>query len=121
MSPESAEHSAWRREFEAMSPEKKRMVAERNPAEFAPSQREVFWRALLNEHDSAKRDAREEETLAIARDALAIAKDDLSIARDSARSARVSSRWAMWAAIIAVIAAAIATKDQILALIFSNS
>lgn len=45
---------------------------------------------------AAKRDAREERTLAIAADA---------------------SRWARWAAIIAIIAIAIATKDQIIALI----
>jgi len=69
---------------------------------------------------SAKRDAREEETLAIARSALAIANDDLSIARDSAKSARTNARWALYSAITAVIAAAIATKDQILALILGN-
>lgn len=55
---------------------------------------------------SAKRDSREDETLAIAREANEIA--------------RSASRWAMWAAIIAVIAAVIATKDQIIALIFGH-
>lgn len=45
---------------------------------------------------AAKRDAREERTLAIAADA---------------------SRWARWAAIIAIIAIAIAIKDQIIALL----
>lgn len=52
---------------------------------------------------SAKRDAREEETL--------------SIAREANRIALAASRWAMYAAIIAITAIAIATKDQILALI----
>jgi hypothetical protein len=52
----------------------------------------------------ARAEAREEETLAIAREAN--------------RIARSASRWAMWAAIIAIIAIVIATKDQILALIF---
>lgn len=47
---------------------------------------------------SAKRDAREEETLSIARKA---------------------SRWALWANIIAVIAIAIAIKDQIISLVLS--
>lgn len=47
---------------------------------------------------SAKRDAREEETLAIARKA---------------------SRWALWANIIAVIAIAIAIKDQVVSLVIS--
>ncbi len=76
---------------------------------------------------AAKRDAREEETLSIAKDALAIAKDanriaseDLAAARLSASSAYEQARWARWAAIIAAIAALLATKDQILALIFGN-
>lgn len=81
---------------------------------------------------SAKRDAREEETLSIAKrasviaeEALSIAKtanrlasEDLAAARSTAASERAQARWAMWAAIIATIAAVIATKDQILALIF---
>lgn len=47
---------------------------------------------------SAKRDAREEETLSIARNA---------------------SRWALWANIIAIIAIAIAIREQIFSLIIS--
>ena len=69
-------------------------------------------REWLRERDEAresasvsKRDAREEETLAIAREANEIA--------------RSASRWAMWAAIIAVVA--VATNDRILALIFGHS
>lgn len=64
----------------------------------------------------ANRDAREEETLRIAKEALSSAKDanriaseDLAAARDSAASARAQARWAMWAAIIATIAAIVAT------------
>ena len=60
---------------------------------------------------SVERAAREAETLSIARSALSAAKDANVIARSA-------SRWAMWAAIAAIIAIAIATKDQILALIF---
>lgn len=52
---------------------------------------------------SVKRDAREIETLSIAKEA-----------NDIARSA---SRWAMWASIIAVIAIVSEIKDQISALI----
>ena len=77
---------------------------------------------------SAKRDAREEETLSIARKALSIAETQAAAAaasadaaREQASAAKSQARWAMWAAIIAVIAAAIATKDQILALIFKAS
>lgn len=65
---------------------------------------------------SAKRDAREEATLAIAKDALSVANEanriaslDLAAARDSASSARKQARWAMWAAIIATVAAIVAT------------
>ena len=52
---------------------------------------------------SAKRDAREIETLSIAKEANDIA--------------RTASRWAMWASIIAVIAIVSEIKDQISALI----
>ena len=96
---------------------------------------------IIRRHEQAaalaaqsKRDAREEETLSIAKSALSIAKDanriaseDLAVARDNAKSARKSadaaernSRWALYAAIAAVVAVAIATKDQILALIFGQ-
>lgn len=68
---------------------------------------------------SAKGDAREEETLSIAKDALAIAKDANRIASEDLSAARLNARWAMWAAIIATVAAAIAAKDQIYALIIS--
>jgi hypothetical protein len=77
---------------------------------------------------SEKRDAREERTLAIAAEALSTAKEanriaseDLEAARSSASSAFEEARWARWAAIIATAAAAIAAKDQILALIFGSS
>jgi len=73
---------------------------------------------------SAKRDAREESTLAIAAEALSIAKDanriaseELAVAREAASSARRNARWAMYAAITAVVAAIIAAKDQIYELI----
>jgi len=68
---------------------------------------------------SAKRDAREEETLSIARRALSIAEDANAIATRDLAAAVSQARWAKWAAIIATIAAIIATKDQILALIFT--
>lgn len=75
----------------------------------------------------AKRDAREEETLSIAKNALSIAKEanriaseDLASARLSASSAVEQARWARWAAIIAMLAAIIATKEQIFKLIFGS-
>lgn len=89
------------------------------------------WLRLKQEErdlaSSAKRDAREEETLSIAKRALAIAEEanriateDLAAAKSSAASAREQARWAMWAAIIATIVAIIAAKDQILAFIFNT-
>jgi len=51
---------------------------------------------------SAKRDAREEETLAIAKEANRIASEARTAAFEQAR-------WAKWAAIIATVAAIIAT------------
>lgn len=72
---------------------------------------------------AATRDAREDETLSIAKDALAIANqanriasEDLAVARSSADAARANARWAMYAAIIAAIVAAVAAKEEILAL-----
>lgn len=76
---------------------------------------------------SAKRDVREESTLAIAAEALTVAKDanriaseDLAIAREAASSARRNARWAMYAAIAAVVAAIVAAKEQIYALILGH-
>lgn len=65
---------------------------------------ETFRRNAARREDasSAKRDAREEETLSIARDSLSVAKE----AKDAAW---LAARWAMWAAIIATIAAIVAT------------
>ena len=76
---------------------------------------------------SEKRDAREEETLRIAKEALSsakeanrIASEDLEAARASAAaaeaqasSARQQALWARWAAIIATVAAIAATSIQI--------
>lgn len=74
---------------------------------------------------SARRDAREEETLSIAKraadaasEANRIATESLAIAHSSSRSAAEQARWARWAVIIAVMAAIIATKDEILKFIF---
>ena len=89
------------------------------------------WLSMKEEERSnsltAKRDAREEETLRIAKEALSsakeanrIASEDLEAARASAAaaetqalSARTQARWAKWAAIIATVAAMAATSTQI--------
>lgn len=69
--------------------------------------------------DSAKRDEREERTLAIAEDANSIASRALEVANSQAAAAFEQARWAKWAAIVATTAAIIAIKDQILALVIS--
>ena len=68
---------------------------------------------FLNKRSSYKRNAREEETLAIAKDANRIASEALIEARSSSKSAREQARWAMWAAIIATIAIIIAAMAYI--------
>ena len=83
--------------------------------------------ALRETSSADKRDAREEETLRIAKEALSsakeanrIASEDLEAARASAAaaeaqalSARQQAVWARWAAIIATVAAIAATSAQI--------
>ena len=121
--------------FEQQGETATRVLAERGGDVGAEA---VAWlaeqQALRDSAASATRDAREASTLAIASEALSVAKEanriaseDLAAARSSASAAEREAaaaerqaRWAMWAAIIAVIAAAIATKDQILALIFGS-
>lgn len=90
----------------------------------------IEWLRLQSENRefeaSAKRDAREEETLAIAKrasDAAIEANREASeanrIALESLAASRSNARWAMYAAIIATVALICATKDQIFKLIFS--
>jgi hypothetical protein len=76
--------------------------------------------AVAEADSSAKRDAREEATLAIAKEANRLASEANSIARLDVAAASRSARWAMYAAIIAAIGALIATKDQIFTFIFGH-
>jgi hypothetical protein len=66
---------------------------------------------------SAKRDAREESTLSIAKEANRLASEANSLARSSVISVREQARWARWAAIIAATAMIIAAKYEIFKLI----
>ena len=75
---------------------------------------ELIRQALVAD---AKRDAREERTLAITESALEIAKASAESARTSVASAERQATWARWAAIIAMIAAISATSVQISELI----
>lgn len=70
-------------------------------------------RTAVDNRSSSKRDAREEETLSIAKEANRIASEALATARSSSASAKEQARWAMWAAIIAIVAAIIATMAYI--------
>jgi len=74
--------------------------------------------AIAESEASAKRDARDSETLAIAKEANRLASEANEIARTEAAAASRSARWAMYAAIIAAIGAIIAIQDKIFSLIF---
>ncbi len=67
----------------------------------------------LYRRSDAKRDAREETTLSIAKEANLIASNALEVANKQAVAAFEQARWAKWAAIIATIAAIIATAAAI--------
>ncbi|WP_435550325.1 hypothetical protein [Desulfobacterium sp. N47] len=72
------------------------------------------WATEWLEHKSAfKRDAREEETLSIVKEANAIASEAKEFARLASDSASKQARWAMWAAIIATVAIIIAAMTYI--------
>ena len=82
---------------------------EANRATGAPMQdREIEarkWLAELDAEDLGKRDAREESTLSLAKEAN-------DIARDANRYAARAERWAMYAAIAAVIALIISITNR---------
>jgi hypothetical protein len=74
----------------------------------------------LAQEADARRDAREERTLAVTESALEIAKESAAAAQRSALAAEAQVaaalrqvRWAIWAAVIAVVAAVSATASQI--------
>ena len=67
---------------------------------------------------SSKRDAREEATLSIAKEANRLASEANTIARLESASASRSARYAMYAAVIAAIGTIIAAKSEIYELIF---
>jgi hypothetical protein len=75
----------------------------------------------LNRKVSLKRDAREEETLSIAKDANRIASEALTVARDEAAAAANSARWAKIAAIIAATAAIISVATTIIMAFLSKN
>ncbi|MDZ4252048.1 MAG: hypothetical protein U1A72_05685 [Sulfuritalea sp.] len=75
-------------------------------------------RTLRAEDSDVSRSAREEETLAIAKDANRLASEANEIARREAAAAARAARYAMYAALIAATSAIIAAKAEILPLIF---
>ena len=74
-------------------------------------------RHRLDSASSSKRDAREEETLSIAKEANRIASYALVEARSNSASARAQARSAKIAAIIATTAAIVSAKEEIWAII----
>ena len=93
-------------------------------AEGSPMRSEVeAWlrskRVVSEAAASSKRDAREEETLAIAREALSIANSQAASAAKAATASFEQARWAKIAAIVATTAALVASKDEIIAMVMS--
>ncbi|MEW5838265.1 MAG: hypothetical protein AB1717_05485 [Pseudomonadota bacterium] len=89
----------------------------------SPIREEIeHWLALqrINRESASDvvRNKREDETLAIAKEANRLASEANSIARLEAAAASRSARYAMYAAIIAATIMIVDNKDQILALIF---
>lgn len=106
-----------RAEFEKLGVEYARLcVARGNDAAAEAS----AWLAELKEKQelevTSRRDAREEETLAIAKEANRLASDSNSIARRAVIAAYIAAI----AAIIAAIMAAIANKASVFEFIFGN-
>lgn len=64
----------------------------------------------------ARRESREEQALAIAREDVELARVSAEAASTSAHAARSQATWAMWAAAIAVVAAIVASKDMLYSL-----
>jgi hypothetical protein len=86
---EDPRHAVWRAEFESLGETGVRMI-DGGGSQVVPDDRVRFSKVWLAERDSAKRDDREKQTLALAKEANDIA--------------RAAQRWAMYAAIAAVIA-----------------
>lgn len=95
MQTETSEQLNWRKEFDIWPESKLRMFSEPSPTSIAYDSHKAFARAVLAERESAKRDAREDETLSVSKDANRIAEQAL----------RRSTLANIWAAIAALIAA----------------
>lgn len=64
----------------------------------------------------ARRESREEQALAVARESMEHAKTSAEAASTSAHAARSQATWAKWAAAIAVVAAIVAAKEALYSL-----
>lgn len=101
---EDPRHAIWRAEFEKLGETGVRMI---DPgAHVFLDDRVRFSKVWLAEQDAAKRDAREMETLSIAKEAN-------NIARSQATAAWRAARYAMYAAAISAAAALFTIKDEI--------
>ena len=95
MESETPQQLAWRKEFESWPESKARMFSEASTTSICFDEHKAFARAWLAERAEAKRDAREAETMAIA------------------KSAKASVRYDRYIAIAAMIIAAIAAHKEI--------
>jgi len=63
-----------------------------------------------------RRESREEQALAVARESMELARTSADAASTSARAARSQATWAKWAAVLAVVAAIVSAKDALYSL-----
>jgi hypothetical protein len=87
--PIDTRHAPWRAEFETLGEEAVRMMD--SGSQVVADDKIRFSRVWLAERAEAKRDAREEETLSIARDANRIAKRAVVIAIIAAIAATIAA------------------------------
>ena len=67
MESETPKQLSWRKEFDSWPESKLRMFSEPSTTSIGYDEHKAFARAILAEREADKRDAREEETLRIAR------------------------------------------------------
>jgi hypothetical protein len=106
MASESPEQLAWRKEFENLPIAQVLSIAEHDPAKFKQDQKSLFAKSWLAE----RAETREDDAIAIARDANTIALAAASSASDANDIARSAKKYALIAAIAAIIAAVAAIK-----------
>jgi hypothetical protein len=106
MTTESPEQLVWRKEFEEMPLSQVLLLAEHDPGKFIQDPRSLCAKAWLAE----RAETREDDAIAIARDANTIALAAAVSASDANVIARSAKKYALVAAMAAIVAAVAAIK-----------